>query len=134
MQSEMFQPEVKTMAPAPVSGRLKALAWARRTWRPAGTVVAVLLALLVMGHVINGNHGLNVWHRNRAQDRELQKEINDIQQENAQLRQEIERLKSNPDAIEHEAREKLHYAKPGEVIYTLPAPPPAQPPAPATGK
>ena len=36
------------------------------------------------------------------------------------MRQQIERLKSDPDAIEREAREKLHYAKPGEVIYTLP--------------
>jgi cell division protein FtsB len=96
-------------------------------------VVAVALAALVMWHVVNGNHGLSVWHRNRAQDRELQKEIKDVQQENAQLRQEIDRLKSDPDAIEHEAREKLHYAKPGEVIYALPTPPAAaqpQPPAP----
>ena len=54
------------------------------------------------------------------------KQINDIQQENAQLRKQIDRLKSDPDAIEHEAREKLHYAKPGEVIYSLPTPPPAQ--------
>jgi cell division protein FtsB len=52
-------------------------------------------------------------------------EIRDLEQENARLRQHIEQLKSDPDAIEHEAREKLHYAKPGEVIYTLPAPPPA---------
>jgi cell division protein FtsB len=89
----------------------------------------VLLAALVMGHVVNGNHGLSVWHQKRAEDRELQKQITDIQQENAHLRQDIERLKSSPDAIEHEAREKLHYAKPGEVIYTLPTPPPDQPDA-----
>ena len=32
--------------------------------------------------------------------------------------------------IEREAREKLHYAKPGEVIYALPPdPPPPNPPA-----
>ncbi len=43
------------------------------------------------------------------------------------MRQQIERLKSDPDAIEREAREKLHYAKPGEVIYTLPEQPQAQP-------
>jgi cell division protein FtsB len=36
------------------------------------------------------------------------------------MRDQIERLKSDPDAIEHKAREELHYAKPGEVIYTLP--------------
>jgi cell division protein FtsB len=29
-------------------------------------------------------------------------------------------LKSDPNAIEHQAREELHYTRPGEVIYTLP--------------
>ena len=132
MQNEMFQPGRPSPPPVPLSVRERALELAKRAWRPAGTVVAVLLALLVMGHVVNGNHGLTVWRQNRAQDRELQKEINDIQQENAQLRQQIERLKSSPDAIEHEAREKLHYAKPGEVIYSLPDSPKAETtPAPA---
>jgi cell division protein FtsB len=99
----------------------RALDWTLRVWRPAGTVVAVLLALLLTWHVINGKHGLQVWHQKRAEDQQLRKEIEELQQENARLRNHIERLKSDPDAIEHEAREKLHYAKPGEVIYTLPA-------------
>ena len=134
MQNEMFQPERITTPEPPLSSRQRALAWARRAWRPTGTVVAVLLAALVMWHVVNGNHGLSVWHQKRAEDRELQKQITDVQQENAHLRQDIERLKSSPDAIEHEAREKLHYAKPGEVIYALPTPPPAQPQPPAAAK
>ena len=50
----------------------------------------------------------------------MQQEIKDLQQENAQMRQQVERLQSDPEAIEHEAREKLHYAKPGEVIVNLP--------------
>jgi cell division protein FtsB len=99
----------------------RALDWTLRVWRPAGTVVAVALALLLTWHVINGKHGLQVWHQKRAEDQQLRKEIDELQQENARLRNHIERLKSDPDAIEHEAREKLHYAKPGEVIYTLPA-------------
>jgi cell division protein FtsB len=127
MSDNLFQPEKKTTPPPPLSTRERLIALTSRAWRPVGTVVAVLLALLVMGHVINGNHGLSVWHQMRAEDRELQKDIKDVQQENAQLRHEIDRLKTNPDAIEHEAREKLHYAKPGEVIYSLPTPPPAQP-------
>lgn len=106
----------------------------QRAWRPAGTVVAVALAGLLMWHVINGKHGLSVWHQKRAEDRELQKEIKDVQQENALLQKEIERLKTNPDAIEHEAREKLHYAKPGEVIYTLPTAAPDQSHPTGTGK
>ncbi len=126
MQNEMFQPERITPPSAPLSNRERALESARRAWRPTGTVVAVLLAGLVMWHVVNGNHGLSVWQQKRAEDRELQKEIKDIQQENALLSKEIERLKSKHDAIEHEAREKLHYAKPGEVIYSLPAEPTPQ--------
>jgi cell division protein FtsB len=104
--------------------RERAVNWMLRMWRPVGTVVAVGLALLLTWHVINGKHGLQVWHQKRAEDLQLRKEIDELQQENARLKDHIEMLKSDPDAIEHEAREKLHYAKPGEVIYTLPAPPP----------
>jgi cell division protein FtsB len=39
------------------------------------------------------------------------------------LKGHVERLQSDPNAIEHQAREELHYTRPGEVIYTLPAPP-----------
>jgi len=109
----------------PISKR--ALAWTVRVWRPVGSVVAVGLALLVTWHVINGKHGLNVWQQNRLEDHQLQREIKDLDQENTRLRDHIARLKSDPDAIEHEAREKLHYAKAGEVIYTLPAGTQAQP-------
>ncbi len=104
----------------------RAMDWTLRVWRPASTVVAVGLALLITWHVINGRNGLTVWHQKRTEDLQLRKEIQDLQQENARLRDHIEKLKSDPDAIEHEAREKLHYAKPGEVIYTLPAPPQGQ--------
>jgi len=127
MSSPLFQPEKKTAPPPPLTLREEAIAFARRSWRPAGTILAVALAALVMGHVVNGNHGLSVWHQMRSEDRGLQKQIKDVQQENAQLRQQIDRLKSDPDAIEHEACEKLHYAKSGEIIYSLPTQPPSQP-------
>jgi cell division protein FtsB len=110
-------------SPAPL--RERALVFAQRAWRPAGTALAVLLALLLTWHVIDGKHGLSVWEHERAQDRALQKEILELQQENAAMAQQVERLKSDPDAIEREAREKLHYAKPGEVIYALPEAPAA---------
>ena len=105
--------------PEPLGNR--AYAFARRAWRPAGTVVAVGLAGLLMWHVVNGKDGLSVWQQKRAEDRQLQKQIEDLQAENAQLRERVTKLNSDPDAIERVAREKLHYAKPGEVIYKLPA-------------
>jgi cell division protein FtsB len=100
--------------------RMRAAQLAQRAWRPAGTVVAVGLAGLLMWHVVNGRNGLTVWQKKRAEDQQLQKEIGQLQRENAQLRDHVELLKSDPDAIEHEAREKLRYAKPNEVIVALP--------------
>src|SRR5665213_4599569 len=116
--------EHQSESPAPIPRR--ALDWSLRVWRPTGTAVAVGLALLLGWHVVNGKHGLSVWQQKRVEDRQLRKEIDALQQENARLQVRIDRLKSNPDAIEHEAREKLHYAKPGEVIYALHAAPAVQ--------
>jgi cell division protein FtsB len=121
MANESKQTEKSRAAAAKAAMPKRALDWTLRVWRPAGTLVAVGLALLVTWHVVNGKHGVSVWQQKRAEDLQLRKSIQDLEQENARLRQHVERLKSDPDAIEHEAREKLHYAKPGEVIYKLPS-------------
>ena len=125
-------PQIERSAPGTTPAPLgkRTLIWAQRLWRPAGTVIAVALALLVTWHVIYGRHGISVWQQKRAEDRALQQEIRNLQQENAQMRQQIQRLQSDPEEIEREAREKLHYAKSGDVIVSLPAPsqgPPQQP-------
>ncbi|MGB8262006.1 MAG: septum formation initiator family protein [Terracidiphilus sp.] len=101
--------------------------WTRRIWWPAGTVVAVGLAGLLLLHVVNGKHGITVWQQKRAEDLQLRKEIGDLEQENARLHNRIEHLKSDPEAIGHEARQTLHYAKPNEVIVKLPPEPKAEP-------
>jgi len=106
--------------------------WAQQAWRPAGTVVAVLLILVFGWGVVNGRHGLSAWQKQRTQDQQLRKEIQEMQDENAHLRNHVDRLKSDPDTIEQEARKQLHYAKPGEVIYTLPPEPKNQQQTPAT--
>lgn len=105
----------------------RAVDLAQRIWRPAGTGVAVILILLFGWGVVNGKHGLSAWQQQRVKDQQLKQEIERLQQENAGMRDHVERLKSDPDAIEHEARQQLHYAKPGEVIYTLPPQPEPQP-------
>jgi cell division protein FtsB len=122
-QADMYPPipEPPARGPEPLSHR--AYNWAMRAWRPAGSILAVCLALLMGWGVVNGKHGLSTWNQKRVEDKQLQKEIGDLEQENARLRTRVDRLKSNQDEIEHEAREKLHYAKPGEVIYTLPSTP-----------
>jgi cell division protein FtsB len=70
--------------------------------------------------VVYGKNGLSTWLEKRAEDKQLRKEINDLNQENSRLRDSIEQLKTNPDAIGIVARDQLHYAKPNEVIVNLP--------------
>ena len=121
MADEQTQSQKRAAAVASVPLSTRIANWTMRGWRPAGTAVAVILALLLTWHVINGRNGLQVWHKKRAEDQQLRRDIQDLRQENARLKDRIEKLKSDPDAIEHEAREKLHYAKPNEVIVALPA-------------
>ena len=127
-QPNLFS-EKKEAANEPLPLRQRALEWVQHGWRSAGTVFAVMLALALAWTVINGHHGLSSWYQQRNQEKQLKHEIDDLQRENARLRNHVDRLKTDPDAIEHEAREKLHYAKPGEVIYTLPPDPPSPPTA-----
>ena len=103
-----------------------------RVRRRVATALAVVLAVFFGFHVMFGRNGLNAYEAKRIEDRGLQQQIESLQQENDRLKDHVDRLQSDPDAIEHEAREKLHYARPDEVIYTLSnAPHPANEPAPA---
>lgn len=123
MQEKIEQAEKNSESGGAVPNPMpqRALNWMRRVWRPVASVLAVLLALLLLWHGISGRNGLLVWLGKRAEDRQLSKDINDLQQENARLRDRIVRLKSNPDAIDQVAHEQLHYTKPNEVIVQLPA-------------
>jgi cell division protein FtsB len=127
MQHPNLFNQKKEAAPEPLPLPQKAIQWLQHGWRPAGTVFAVLLALAFAWSVVNGRHGLSTWYGQRSQEKQLKNEIKELEDENARLKQHVDRLKNDPDAIEHEAREKLHYARPGEVIYSLPPDPQKQP-------
>jgi cell division protein FtsB len=90
-----------------------------RIRRRIATGFAVVLAVFLAYHVIFGRNGLNSYEQKRIEDGQLHQQIDALQQENSRLKDHVGRLKNDPDAIEFEAREKLHYARPGEVIYTL---------------
>jgi len=89
--------------------------------RKAATVAAAVLAIAVAYHVVFGPNGLTVYEEKRQETRRLNQEMQDLQRENDLLKGHVDRLQSDPSAIEHQAREELHYARPGEVIYALPA-------------
>lgn len=83
--------------------------------------VALLAASLFL-HVMFGANGMVVYRSKRAERQKLQAEIDKLQKENNVYVDQIRALQSDPKAIEKEAREQLHYARPGEVVYVAPGP------------
>ncbi|HYK37435.1 septum formation initiator family protein [Alloacidobacterium sp.] len=90
-----------------------------RMRRRIATAAAVALAIFLGYHVIAGQNGVTAYEQKRIEDKELQKQIQQLQDENARMKDHVDHLQNDPDVIEHEARARLHYTRPGEVIYTL---------------
>jgi len=94
--------------------------WVQGGWRKVATGAAAVLALAMAYHVIFGQNGLTVYQQKRQETQALATRMQTLQHENDLMKSRVEHLQSDPNAIEHQAREELHYTRPGEVIYTLP--------------
>jgi cell division protein FtsB len=101
--------------------------WIAAEWRRVGTVAVLLLTLGVMLHAMFGANGMVVYQQKRAERQTLQSEVERLQKENDQYVERIKALKTDHRAIEREAREQLHYTRPGEYVYVAPDPPPKPP-------
>jgi cell division protein FtsB len=82
-----------------------------------------LLALFV--HDIFGAHGFLAMRRTQQEIRQMREQIDKLNGENKSLTQQVNALKTDPNAIERVAREQMGLARPGEMIYRLPEPPKA---------
>lgn len=116
----MFGKTKAATAPSGVTGLRERL---QVGWRKFATGTAALLALGMGYHVIFGQNGVTAFEQKRNETQALDSQLHSLQQENELLKGHVERLQNDPSAIEHQAREELHYTRPGEVIYTLPADP-----------
>jgi cell division protein FtsB len=91
---------------------------ARRRRRRRNAYVAALAVVFVTG-VLTAIFGERGWIDVRAQRADLaalERDFDAQQRRVASLRAEVDRLKRDPRAIERIAREKLGYAKPGEIV------------------
>jgi len=104
--------------------------WLALEWRRLGTAAAILLIVGLLLHAMFGANGMVIYRQKRAEMQSLQSEVERVQKENNQYVDQIKSLKSDPAAIEKEAREQLHYTRSGEVVYVAPDPPAK----PATGR
>jgi cell division protein FtsB len=101
--------------------------WIASEWRRVATVAVLLLTVGVVLHAMFGANGMIVYQQKRAERQTLQSEVMRFQKENDEYVERIKALKTDHRAIEKEAREQLHYTRPGEFVYVAPETPPKPP-------
>jgi cell division protein FtsB len=123
-------PRAEALAARYVERTRPVWSWIAREWRRLGTAAAVMLIVALMLHAMFGANGMVAYRQKRAEMQSLKSGVERLQNENQESVARIKALKSDPKAIEREAREQFGYARPGEIVYLTPAPPPK----PATGR
>jgi cell division protein FtsB len=103
--------------------------WLYNSRRRLATLGVATLTVWLFLHVMFGANGMVVYRQKRAEYQSLRQEIDVLQKESEHYTQQINSLQTDPKTIEKEAREQLHYTRPGEVVYVAPAPPPIQIPS-----
>jgi cell division protein FtsB len=89
--------------------------------RRLATGIVAVLAVWLFVHVMFGANGMVIYRQKRAEYQNLQKEILSVEVENENCSKRINSLKTDAKTIEKEAREVLHYTRPGEIVYVSPA-------------
>lgn len=92
-------------------------------WRKLLATAIFVIAISLCAHILMGNNGWITYRQKKVEYQKLQQDLQSMDDENRRLDSKIKGLKSDPKAIEKEAREQLRYVKPGEVIYLLPEAP-----------
>lgn len=91
--------------------------------RKAATVLLGVMSLSLGVYAIFGHDGLVAYQQKQRQAQQLQQQILSLKKENERMALHDQRLRNDRSTIEYEAREQMHYTRPGEVIYTLPEAP-----------
>jgi cell division protein FtsB len=130
LQRQLIAHDTQPQASAPQKqgsriARLSTRAMGMR--RKAATVLFAALSVFLGVYAIFGHDGLVAYQQKQRQANQLHQQILSLQKQNERLALHDERLKNDRDTIEYEAREQMHYTRPGEVIYTLPQAPAATP-------
>ncbi|MBV8053403.1 MAG: septum formation initiator family protein [Acidobacteriaceae bacterium] len=97
--------------------------------RRIATVMIAAFTVWFFVHVMFGANGMVIYRQKKTEYQSLRNQIGGLQLENQHCTQQINALQTDPKAIEKEAREQLHYARPGEMIFVSP---PSLPPRSST--
>lgn len=84
------------------------------------TIWLLVIILVMLGYAVFGSRGVVRIIQTERQKEQLATQLAALQEEQQQLREEIDRLKNDKDYWEQLAREKLGMVREGELIYHLP--------------
>ena len=87
--------------------------------RNARYFIALAFFLLLLQDIF-GAHGLLAMRREKNKINQVQTENQSLDHENQDLSQHIQKLKTEPSAIEKIARDRMGLARPGELIFRMP--------------
>ena len=82
-------------------------------------MLLVFVTLVLVINALVGERGLMETLRARRQHQELVASIEQLRIENARLREEARRLRTDPGTIEALARQELGLIKPGEMLFII---------------
>lgn len=84
------------------------------------TICLLIFIAVMLGYAVFGNRGVLRIMQAERQRQQLEAQLADLQQQQQQLRDEIERLRHDKTYWEQLARKKLGMVRDGELIYHLP--------------
>lgn len=99
---------------------MKSLEPRGENFRRAALLAGILISIALVMHGVFGENGLLALRQKRRDYQSLHQQIDRLQQQNQSLQKEVQHLKTDPSTIERYAREELHMARQGEIIYMLP--------------
>ena len=87
--------------------------------RKAATLASILAFVALVVGSLFGDGGVLQVLAQRERRAALQRQIEDLRQENNRLAAEISALRRDPRAVERIAREELGLARPGETVFVI---------------
>src|SRR5256886_12442764 len=88
-------------------------------WHSYGRIVLALCIAALVVHDVFGTHGYLAMRRTKQEIEKVQKDIARLNKENAELAEEVQALRTDPNKIDAIVRDGLGLAKPGQVIVKI---------------
>jgi cell division protein FtsB len=105
------KPRVRHRLRTPLEARM----WRRRMLSYA----AIAISFVLLVNALIGQNGYLDTLRARRESADLTEEIKRVNEETLRMRDDIQRLRTDPAALEEAARQQLRLSKPGETMIVI---------------